>query len=134
MPGKKVKVGLLGLGIVGGGVARLLTEEKKRLSERLGAELVLTRAADLRPEVAQELGLKPPVFTTNADEILDDPSVDIVVELLGGLEPARSFIMRALEAGKQVATANKALLAHHGAEIFQAARRAGVSIAYEGAV
>ncbi|MGD9124855.1 MAG: homoserine dehydrogenase [Desulfarculaceae bacterium] len=134
MPGKKVKVGLLGLGIVGGGVAKLLTEEKKRLSERLGAELVLARAADLRPELAQELGLKPPVFTTNADEILDDPSVDIVVELLGGLEPARSFIMKALDAGKQVATANKALLAHHGAEIFQAARRAGVSIAYEGAV
>ncbi|RJX34543.1 MAG: homoserine dehydrogenase [Desulfarculus sp.] len=131
---KAIKVGLLGLGTVGGGVAQLLVQEKQRLSAYLGAELILYRAVDLRPELAQELGLAEGVFTTDAQAVLNDPEVDILVEMIGGLEPARRFILQAIAQGKQVATANKALLAAHGAEIFAAARERRVSIAFEASV
>ncbi len=134
MAGQAVKVGLIGLGVVGGGVARLMLEERERLSQALGAELVLARAADLDEARARELDLPPGVYTPEVGEVLGDASIDIVVELIGGLEPARGFILEAIGAGKQVATANKALLAHHGAEIFAAARRQGVGVAFEASV
>lgn len=131
---RPVKVGLLGLGTVGGGVARMLLQEKERLSSRLGAELVLKRAVDLDPALAKDQGIPPERFSTEADAVLDDPEIDIVVELIGGLEPARSFMLKAINSGKQVATANKMLLAHHGVEIFAAARKRRVSVAFEAAV
>jgi homoserine dehydrogenase len=124
----------LGLGTVGGGVAQLLTGEGERFRRRLGADLVLKRAVDLDPKLAEELGLAPGVYTSDAQAMLADPDIDIVVELIGGLEPARTLVMRAIAAGKHVATANKALLAHHGAEIMAAAREKGVSVAFEAAV
>lgn len=134
MSAKSVKVGIVGLGTVGGGVSELLVQEKQRLSAYLGAELVLSKAADLQPELARELGLGPEVFTIDAQAVLADPDIDIVVEMIGGLEPARSLILEAIAQGKQVATANKALLAAHGAEIFAAAREQGVGIAFEASV
>ncbi|KMY67996.1 homoserine dehydrogenase [Desulfocarbo indianensis] len=134
MAERSVKVGLIGLGVVGGGVARLLLEEKERLAEVLGAELQLARAADLDEKLAGELALPAGVYTAEVNAILDDPAIDIVVELIGGLEPAKSFILKAIAGGKQVVTANKALLAHHGAELFAAARQKGVGVAFEASV
>jgi homoserine dehydrogenase len=129
-----VKVGLLGLGTVGGGVARLLLEEGERLSRALGARLVLARAADLEPGRARELELPEDVYTADARQVVADPEIDVVVELLGGLEPAGGLVLEALAAGKQVATANKALLAKRGEEIFAAARAHRAGVAFEASV
>ena len=111
---KKYNVGLIGFGTIGAGVARLLLESREVISRRLGAELVLTRIADL--DITSDRGLKVPenLLTTDAGEVLDNPGIDIVIELIGGYEPARSFVARALASGQQVVTANKALLARHG--------------------
>src|SRR5688572_16905008 len=105
------------------------------LQERAGARLSLAAIADTdltRPREGLDLGALPMVG--DAARVLDDPSIQIVVELVGGLEPARTFILRALAAGKHVVTANKALLAHHGAELYEEARRRGVSLGFEAAV
>ncbi len=132
---KDVRLGLLGLGTVGAGVVKILEAERARLEERAGCRLRLAAVADLdvtRPRPGLDLARLP--LTTDAGRVLDDPSIEIVLELIGGLEPARSFILRALAAGKHVVTANKALLAHHGAELYEEARRRGVTLAFEAAV
>jgi homoserine dehydrogenase len=132
---KEVRLGLLGLGTVGGGVVKLLESERAMLEERAGCRLTLAAIADLdvtRPREGLDLARLP--LTTEAGRVLDDPDVHVVIELVGGLEPARSFILRALAAGKHVVTANKALLAHHGSELYQEARRRGVTLAFEAAV
>jgi homoserine dehydrogenase len=132
---KEVRLGLLGLGTVGGGVVKLLESERALLEERAGCRLTLAAVADLdtiRPREGLDLARLP--MTTDAARVLGDPTVQVVIELVGGLEPARSFILRALAAGKHVVTANKALLAHHGAELYEEARRRGVTLAFEAAV
>jgi homoserine dehydrogenase len=132
---KEVRLGLLGLGTVGGGVVKLLDSERALLEERAGCRLSLAAVADLdtiRPREGLDLARLP--LTTDAARVLDSPDVQVVIELVGGLEPARSFILRALAAGKHVVTANKALLAHHGAELYEEARRRGVTLAFEAAV
>src|SRR6266508_6844670 len=105
------------------------------MQERVGAPLVLESIADpdlARPREGLDLAKLP--MAADAGRVLDDPEIRIVIELVGGLEPARTFILRALAAGKHVVTANKALLAHHGAEIFAAARRNRVMLGFEAAV
>ncbi len=132
---KEVRLGLLGLGTVGAGVVKLLDSERTLLEERAGCRLTLAAVADLdvtRPREGVDLSRLP--MTTDAGRVLDDPGVEVVVELIGGLEPARSFILRAIAAGKHVVTANKALLAHHGAELYEEARRRGVTLSFEAAV
>ena len=132
---RDVRLGLLGLGTVGAGVARLLESQRGILEERAGCRLMLQRVADVdltRPREGLDLARLP--LTTEASAVLDDPAVDIVIELVGGLEPARTFILRALAAGKHVVTANKALLAHHGVQLYGEARRRGVTLAFEAAV
>ena len=131
---KELKVGLIGFGIVGTGVAKLFFEQGERLDQRLGVPLRLTRIADL--DLTTDRGVKVPegVLTGSVQEILDDPGIDIVVELIGGLEPALTFTKKALKSGKQVVTANKALLAHHGDEIFRLAEEKGGGLFFEGAV
>src|SRR5437867_9719426 len=105
------------------------------LEERAGARLTLAAVADTDLTRAREgLDLKSLPLTGDAAHVLADPSIQIVIELVGGLEPARSFISRALAAGKHVVTANKALLAHHGVELYEEARRRGVTLAFEAAV
>src|SRR3990170_5007172 len=121
-----VRGGLLGLGTVGSGVVKILNAHRAELEERAGCRLLLHRVADqdlARPR--EGLDLKSLPLVPDVQRVLDDPDVQIVIELLGGLEPARSFILRAFQAGKHVVTANKALLAHHGAELFDEARRGG---------
>ena len=130
-----VRIGLLGLGTVGAGVVKILQTRRDMLQERAGAGLTLTAIADTdltRPREGLDVRALPMVG--DAARVLDDPSIHVVVELIGGLEPARTFILRALAAGKHVVTANKALLAHHGAELYEEARRRGVALAFEAAV
>ena len=130
-----VRIGLLGLGTVGAGVAKILQGRREMLEERAGARLTLAAVADTdltRPREGLDLASLP--LTSDAARVLGDPSIHIVIELVGGLEPARSFISRALAAGKHVVTANKALLAHHGVELYEQARRAGVALGFEASV
>jgi homoserine dehydrogenase len=130
-----VTIALLGLGTVGAGVVKLLESRRALLEERAGCGLALRAIADLDLTRAREgLELARLPLTANTAGVLADPAVQIVVELIGGLEPARTFILRALAAGKHVVTANKALLAHHGAELYEEARRRGVTLGFEAAV
>jgi homoserine dehydrogenase len=130
-----VKIALLGLGTVGAGIVKVLGSHGAEMQERAGCRLVLHRIVDadlIRPREGLDLGRLP--LVADAAQALDDPAVQIVIELIGGLEPARTFILKALAAGKHVVTANKALLAHHGAELFAAARRHRVMLGFEAAV
>jgi len=132
---KPIRVGLLGLGTVGAGVARVLLSHREELEEKIGAPVVLSAIADkdlTNPRKGLNLGDLP--LTSDPAKVLDDPVIDIVVELIGGLEPARSFILRALANGKHVVTANKALLATHGEELYAAAKEKGRMLAFEAAV
>ena len=131
---KKVNVGLLGLGTVGTGVAKVLLERSRWMAQRAGVEIALTRIATRHPQRQRPVRLRPGLVTTNPQAILNDPEIHVVVELIGGLHPARELIHAAIRAKKHVVTANKALLAHYGAEIFRAAARAGVDVYFEASV
>lgn len=128
-----VKIGLLGLGTVGGGVTRVLARNAEEISRRAGRAIAITHAAarNLDTTTANTTGIK---LTGEALEVVDDPEVSIIVELMGGYEPARSLVLRALANGKHVITANKALIARHGNEIFAAARATGMMVGFEAAV
>jgi homoserine dehydrogenase len=131
----EIRLGLLGLGTVGAGVVKILQTHGEELRERIGGNVVLARIADAdvrRPRAGLDLSTLP--LVDDARRVLDDPDIDIVVELIGGLEPARTFILKAMAAGKHVVTANKALLAHHGPELFDDARRNRVLLGFEAAV
>jgi homoserine dehydrogenase len=132
---RDVRIGLLGLGTVGAGVVKILEAQRPLLEERAGCRLTLAAIADTdltRPREGLDLARLP--LTSDAGRVLGDPDVHVVIELVGGLEPARTLIVRSLAAGKHVVTANKALLAHHGAELYDEARRRGVTLAFEAAV
>jgi homoserine dehydrogenase len=132
---KPISLGLLGLGTVGTGVVRVLNSHREELEEKIGAPVVLRAIADLDITSARKgLTLTELPLTVDATKVLDDPEIDIVVELIGGLEPARHLILRALANGKHVVTANKALLASHGDELYSEARQRGRMLAFEAAV
>ena len=133
MAGKTLKVAMLGCGVVGSQVARLLIENKADLSTRAGADLELVKVAVRNPS-SKNYGVKAELLTSELNSIVTDPQVDLVIELLGGIEPARELILTALKNGKSVITANKALLAKHGAELYAAADKANVDLYYEAAV
>jgi len=133
---QEIKIGLIGFGTVGSGLAQVLHEQQTRLSKKVGAAIRLTKVADIMVEslpdhIAQ--GGKV-VLTKDANDIFLDPEISIVVELIGGIEPAKSFILKAIEHGKHVVTANKALLSQHGKEIFAAAAGKGVEVGFEASV
>lgn len=131
---REINLGLIGLGTVGTGVVRILQQNADTISARVGFPLRLKRVADLDIERSRGINLERGVLTSDAMDILNDPQIDIVIELIGGLEPARTFIVEALQSGKHVITANKALLAHHGHDIFQMAREREVDIGFEASV
>ncbi|MFW6066026.1 MAG: homoserine dehydrogenase [Planctomycetota bacterium] len=124
-------VAIVGCGTVGGAAATLLTRDSGVISERLGADLELRHIVDVDFTHARELGLDEKLFRKDLREALSDEEVSVVVELIGGIDTARDFIEQALQAGKHVVTANKALLAHHGAELMALARDCGVSLCFE---
>ncbi len=131
---KRICIGLIGFGTIGTGVVRLLRDNGALISERVGAELHLKRIADIDIQRSRGIPVDKTILTTDAGIILDDPEIDIVVELMGGYEPARTFILDAVRLKKHVVTANKALLATHGDEIFRSAVRQGVNIGFEASV
>src|SRR5512143_922964 len=133
---KPLQVGLLGIGTVGLGTWTVLSRNAEEIARRAGRPIRITHVADKAVERARELtrGAAGVVVTDDAEAVLAHPDVDIVVELIGGIEPARSLILQAIAHGKHVVTANKALLARHGNEIFAAAHAKGVMVAFEGAV
>ena len=131
----EIRIGLLGLGTVGAGVVKILDTHGAEMQERTDCRLTLAAIADADLIREREgIDLARLHLVPDARQVLDDPSIQIVIELIGGLEPARTFILRALAAGKNVVTANKALLAHHGAELFEQARRHRVMLGFEAAV
>jgi homoserine dehydrogenase len=129
-----INVGIIGFGIVGSGTAKVLLQNKDILKERLGFELNLRRIADL--DITRDRGFRVPegVLTTDVNQIFSDTDIQIVVELIGGIRPAKDFILKAIQNGKHVVTANKALLATEGTEIFAAAYEKGVEVGYEASV
>lgn len=131
---KEVKVGLIGFGTIGAGVVKVFQQNAQVMSDRLGASLKLARIADLDIISDRGVQVEPGVLTTDANQVLTAPDIDIVIELIGGYEPARSFVLKAIAHGKHVVTANKALLAKHGDEILAAAADKGVEIMFEASV
>ncbi|NLT26212.1 MAG: homoserine dehydrogenase [Microbacteriaceae bacterium] len=129
---RTIKVALLGAGSVGSQVARLLLEHADDFEQRAGARIELIGIAVRDPEAPRDVELPRELLTTDVERLI--LSADFVVELMGGIEPARGLITRALESGADVVTANKALLAHHGPELFDLAERVGAQLYYEAAV
>ncbi len=130
---RELGIGMLGCGVVGSQVARLLTEDSGDFAARSGAKLSLKKIA-VRDVAAKREHVKSDLLTKDADALVNEPSIDIVIEVMGGIEPARTLILKAIANGKSIITANKALLAKHGAELFEAADKKGVDLYYEAAV
>ena len=131
---KPINVGLLGIGTVGGGTWTVLARNQEEISRRAGREIRISMVADKDLERAKKLTAGRARVTADALEVVRDPEVDIVVELIGGTTVAKDLVLAAIENGKHVVTANKALLATHGNEIFAAAQKKDVMVAFEGAV
>lgn len=128
-----IKVGLIGFGTVGQGLAETLHSQENRLTKRTGMKIGIKTIADTRAR-ALPAHLEHIHLTQDARDILADPEIDIVVELIGGMEPAKTFLLEAIAAGKHVVTANKALLAQTGSEIFRKAAEKGVAVGFEASV
>lgn len=129
-----VNVGLIGAGTVGTGVYRLLKENGELIKRRTGLDIRLKKIADIEPDRKREVRIPKRLFTTDAYDLINDDSIDIIVELVGGTGIARKFIMDSLKKGKHVVTANKALIALHGEELFQTAHDKGKSLGFEASV
>jgi homoserine dehydrogenase len=131
---RTVRIGLLGSGTVGAAVIRLLHEHRDDVARRAGAHLEIARAAVRDPHRDRGVPLPSDRFTDDLGSVVDDPAIDIVCELMGGVDPARELLLRALASGKSVVTANKELLATHGEDLFSAAEQAGSDLYFEAAV
>jgi len=131
---KKIRVGIVGFGTVGTGVVKILRNNGKLIRERLGASIVVKKIADLDVKSDRGIKVNKNLLTTRVEEVLNDPSIDLVIELIGGLEPAKTIILGAIEKGKHVVTANKALLAEYGVELLDAAHKEKVDIGFEASV
>ena len=129
-----IKVGLVGFGTIGAGVAKILCGQTDRIAQATGRKVELAKIVDKDVTTDRGITLPAGVLTDNLSELIDDPEIKIGIELVGGLEPARTFVLKMLEAGKDVVTANKALLANHGPELFARARELNRTIAFEAAV
>ncbi|MBW2176480.1 MAG: homoserine dehydrogenase [Deltaproteobacteria bacterium] len=131
---KPIQIGLLGFGTVGTGVARMLIENADVIQARVGASLNLKFIADIEIKKDRGLSIDPNILTTDTSMVVDDPEIDIIIEMIGGEGIAKEFILQAIDNGKHVVTANKALLAKHGNQIFKKAGEKGVDVAYEASV
>lgn len=129
-----INIGIIGFGTVGTGTAGILIKNRKLLKDRTGVDINLKKIADL--DIKRDRGIKLPkgVLTNNADSLIADPDIHIIVELIGGTTIAKELILKAIKSGKHVVTANKALLATHGKEIFKAAERSNVKVGFEASV
>jgi homoserine dehydrogenase len=128
------KVAIIGFGTIGSGVARLLLEAGDRIARHVGRRVELAAVVDPDVTRTRNVALPPGLLTSDLSRVLDDPEIEAVVQVIGGLEPDRTIMLKVLESGKNVITANKALLAEHGPELFDRARELGRSISFEAAV
>jgi len=131
---REVGIGIAGFGTVGGGVLSILRRHAGDIEARLGARIVVRKIGLRHPEKERPLDVDPQLVTTRLEDLLDDPPIGVVVELIGGVDQAFDLVRGALESGKHVVTANKAVLAARGEEIFRLAREKGVDVYYEAAV
>ena len=129
-----VNVGLIGCGTVGAGVARVLLEKRRALEHRIGARIVLKRVCEKDLSRPKRLRVPSHALTTDPHDVLRDPDIQVIVELIGGIQPAKAYILEAIRRGKHVVTANKALLAEDGHELFAAADSYGVDLYFEASV
>lgn len=129
-----ISIGIIGFGTVGTGVVRILLKKREELERRLGFPLVIGKIADTDIKRKRRIKLPRGILTTNAEAVVNDPSIDIVVELIGGTHPAKEYILKATKRGKHVVTANKFLLATEGSDIFRAAQKNKIEIGFEAAV
>ncbi len=129
-----IKIGLIGLGTIGSGVAKILKEKREAIQRETGTPLFLRWVADLDERRRNSPFITPDIFTRDARQVLEDPEVDIVIELIGGERPARDFIEQALNRGKHVVTANKEVISKHGPELLAVAQRKKVGLLYEASV
>ncbi len=130
---KEIKIGLIGFGTVGQGLAEVLLSQRERLFKRTGMTIRLAGIADTRAgELPERFSTIP--LTKDARVLINDPEIDIIIELIGGIEPAKTFVLEAIAAGKHVVTANKALLSQEGSDIFAAAAKQGVEVGFEASV
>ena len=130
----KINVGVIGYGTVGAGTVEILLKNRDIINNRVGSDIFLRKIADLDLESDRGISIKPEILTTDANEVLNDPEIDIVVELIGGLTKAKEIILQAIKKGKHVVTANKALLAECGTELYEAADLHNVTLAFEASV
>ena len=131
---RKINIGLIGFGNVGCGVVKILQQRRSLLSQKIGIEIAIKKICDKDILTKRDVAVDKILLTRNADEILNDPQIDIVVELMGGISPAKEYITNALKKGKHVVTANKALLAEYGSELFAQALARGKNIYFEASV
>ncbi len=130
----QINVGMIGLGTVGVGTLRVLLENKAEIERKIGSRLEVVRIVDLDTTSERPVKFDKSILTKNANEVLDNPDIDIVVELIGGLHPAKDFILRALKNGKHVVTANKELIAKEGTDILSLADKQGLDFYFEASV
>ncbi len=131
---KKINVGLIGFGNVGSGVVKILRDKKSFLSDKIGLEININKICDKDIASKRSVNVDKHILTNNVEKIINDPQIDIVIELIGGIHPAKEYIMAALKKGKNIVTANKALLAQEGKEIFAIARDRNKNIYFEASV
>ena len=130
----KVNIGLIGCGTVGGGVIKIIKKHRDLFEKKYNLRLIVKKVCDKNPAAAQKLSLDKHLFTTNVQDILQDPEISVVIELIGGLHPAKEFILEALTQKKHVVTANKAVIAKYGSELFKMAIRQKRNIYFESTV
>jgi len=131
---RNINIGLIGLGNIGTGVIKLMEQNKDLIAKRLGVKLDIIKIADIDITTPRSVKINKNMLTTNAEEIIHNKNISLIIELMGGYEPARTFILEAIAQGKHVVTANKALLATHGNEIFKAAQKKNVDVGFEASV
>jgi homoserine dehydrogenase len=129
-----INVGIIGFGTVGAGTVEILLKNRQTISSRVGSDIMVKKIADLDIKSDRGISIDPSILTTDALDIINDPEIDIVVELIGGVDKAKEYILAAIDKEKHIVTANKALLAEHGKEIYQAADKKGTGLAFEAGV
>ena len=134
MKSSSIRIGLLGCGNVGAALVQLLTEQHESVKHRTGLDLSIEAIAVKDLDKDRSIPLPDEVFTTDSESIVNNPEINLIIEVMGNIEPARELILQALNSGKAVVTANKELLAAHGAELYSAAENSGVDLLFEAAV
>lgn len=131
---EQINIGMIGLGTIGCGTLEVLLTNEVEIERKVGSRLEVVRIADLDITTERPVKFDKSILTTDVSQVLDDPEIDVVIELIGGVNPAKDFVIRALRNGKHVVTANKELIAKHGAEIFDEAAKRSVDVGFEGSV